>query len=520
MLNELMRAHLIDPQNIGTMESPDAVGQAGSVECGTLVTAQMKVRDGLIQDLKFLVYGPGQAIAACSFLSQYLQGKPLDQAARMTGRRVASLMGEIEKEMGCFKIVAAALGHCLENFISGPMGKLKPLEKLRDVSRERVAVAMSGGVDSSTAALILKEEGYDVIGLTMRLWEDGESDEGRMLNLKATDLDIEEDNYPEDRPRSCCSPLDIQDAKEVADKIGIPHYVINLADLFEQRVIRPFCDQYLEGMTPNPCLNCNRFIKLDILRRRAHWLGAYYLSTGHYVRVRSAEENGRFLVYRAEDSSKDQSCMFWSATQEQLCHFLSPLGDYTKERVRKLAERAYLPVADKMESQEICFISDNNYHRFLREKVGYCPRPGPIVDTEGKVIGTHQGLAFYTIGQRRGLGIGGPGPYYVVGIDTEKNLLIVGHWKDVYRRELIAEEVNFIPFDHLEGDLRVTVQVRYRGEEGEAIVRPVDESRVQVTFRRPIRAITPGQSVVFYQGDLLVGGGIISSFSGSGQAVV
>ncbi len=507
-----MRAHLIDPQNMGTMESPDAVGQAGSVECGTLVTAQLKVRDDLIEDLKFLVYGPGQAIAACSFLSQHLQGKSLDEAARMREGQIASLLGETE-EMGCFKIVAAALGHCLESFVSRPMSKLKPIEKLQNVSRQRVAVAMSGGVDSSTAALILKEEGYDVIGLTMRLWEDGEGEERRMPNLQATDLDTEEDNYQEDRPRSCCSPLDIQDARQVADKIDIPHYVINLADLFEQRVIRPFCEQYLKGMTPNPCLNCNRFIRLDILRRKAHWLGAYYLSTGHYVKVKPAEGNGRFLVYRSEDSSKDQSYMFWSATQEQLCHFLGPLGDYTKESIRKLAERAHLPVADKMESQEICFISDNNYHQFLREKVGYCPRPGPIVDTEGKVIGTHRGLAFYTIGQRRGLGIGGHGPYYVVGMDTEKNLLIVGHCKDVYGRELLAEEVNFIPFDHLEEDLHVTAQVRYRGEEGEAVVWPLDESTLQVTFRRPIRAITPGQSVVFYQGDLLVGGGIISSFS-------
>lgn len=512
MLNELMRAHLMDPQNMGTMESPDAVGQAGSVECGTLVTAQMKVRDGLIQDLKFLVYGPGQAIAACSFLSQYLQGKPLDEAARIREGRIVSFLGETE-EMGCFKIVAAALGHCLENFVSGPMGKIKPIETLQNVSRERVAVAMSGGVDSSTAALILKEEGYDVIGLTMRLWEDGESDEGRMSNLKATDLDTEEDNCPEDRARSCCSPLDIQDAREVADKIDIPHYVINLADLFEQRVIRPFCDQYLEGMTPNPCLNCNRFIKLDILRRHAHWLGAYYLSTGHYVKVRPAERNGRFLVYRSEDFSKDQSYMFWSATQEQLRHFLGPLGDYTKEKVRKLAEKAHLPVADKIESQEICFISNNNYRRFLQEKVGYCPQPGPIVDTEGKVIGTHRGLAFYTIGQRRGLGIGGHGPYYVVGMDPEENRLVVGRWMDAYGRELVAEETNFVPFDHLEGDLRVTAQVRYRGEEREAIVRPLDESRVQVIFRRPIRAITPGQSVVFYQGDLLVGGSIIAAFS-------
>lgn len=205
--------------------------------------------------------------------------------------------------------------------------------------------------------------------------------------------------------------------------------------------------------------------------------------------------------------------MFWSATQEQLRHFLGPLGDYTKEKVRKLAEKAHLPVADKIESQEICFISNNNYRRFLQEKVGYCPQPGPIVDTEGKVIGTHRGLAFYTIGQRRGLGIGGHGPYYVVGMDPEENRLVVGRWMDAYGRELVAEETNFVPFDHLEGDLRVTAQVRYRGEEREAIVRPLDESRVQVIFRRPIRAITPGQSVVFYQGDLLVGGSIIAAFS-------
>lgn len=353
---------------------------------------------------------------------------------------------------------------------------------------DMVVVAMSGGVDSSVAALLLKEKGYRVVGVTMQIW-------------------------PEDQDYlvegGCCSLSAVHDARRVADLLDIPYYVMNFRDLFEEKVIENFTEEYTRGRTPNPCIACNRWIKFDGLLQKARALGADYVATGHYARIRQDGGMGRFLVYRAEDRRKDQTYVLYPFTQDQLAHTLLPLGGYTKEEVRRLASASGLPVAEKAESQEICFVPDDDYRRFLKERTGHSFPEGLFLSQTGEVLGTHKGIPFYTVGQRKGLGIAAGHPLYVVDIDMEKNAVILGREEELYRPGLVAGDMNFIPFDSLKEPLKVEAKIRYAATPAPATIWPVEGGRVEARFDKPQRAITPGQSVVFYQGDMLVGGGII-----------
>lgn len=356
--------------------------------------------------------------------------------------------------------------------------------------KKRVVVAMSGGVDSSLTAALLKEQGYDVIGVTMEIWPiTKEMEEGT--------------------PKACCSLTAVEDARRVANKLNIPYYVMNFRDQFEKEVIDYFCDEYLRGRTPNPCIVCNQKIKFSALLDRALQLDADYVATGHYAKIAYDENSDRYLLKKAEDQLKDQSYSLYGLTQEQLKHILLPLGEYKKTETRKLAQELGLLVANKPDSQEICFIPDNDYKRFLKERVPNKIIPGPILDQKGEILGTHEGIPFYTIGQRKGLGLVSPTPIYVTGIDKEKNAIVVGSNNSVYASGLIAEQLNFIPFDRLEVPLAVTAKIRYGATEEQAKVYPLSNGKVEVRFERPVRAITPGQAVAFYNGDVLVGGGII-----------
>ncbi|HHV71481.1 MAG TPA: tRNA 2-thiouridine(34) synthase MnmA [Clostridia bacterium] len=357
-------------------------------------------------------------------------------------------------------------------------------------TKKRVVVAMSGGVDSSLTAALLKQKGYDVIGVTMEIWPVTKE-------------------MKEREPKSCCSLSAVEDARRVANKLGIPYYVINLRDIFEKEVIEYFCEEYACGRTPNPCIVCNHKIKFSALLDRALQLDADYIATGHYAKVVYDEKIQRYLLKKADDPLKDQSYSLYGLTQEQLKHIIFPLGEYKKTETRKLAQELGLLVANKPDSQEICFITDNDYKRFLRERIPDKIIPGPIIDEKGKILGFHEGIPFYTIGQRKGLGLANPQPVYVTEIDPERNAIVVGSNTSVYGLGLVAEKTNYIPFDKLERPMEVTAKIRYGAKEEEAEIYPLPDNRVRVYFKNPVRAITPGQAVVFYNGDVVVGGGTI-----------
>ncbi len=350
---------------------------------------------------------------------------------------------------------------------------------------------MSGGVDSSVAAALLKDEGHEVIGVTMQL-------------QPSDQLAGEADRFG-----GCCGLDAVMDAKRVAYGLGIPHYVANFREIFAREVIADFCEEYRRGRTPNPCIRCNQYLKFDALLSRARELGASLVATGHYARIDNGNSHGRYLLRKSADEGKDQTYVLYVMTQEQMASTLLPIGDLTKEQVRRIAAELDLPVADKAESQEICFIPDNNYPSFIEEYAGGVSDPGPIADRRGNVLGEHRGIAAYTIGQRKGLGIASPKPMYVVAIDREKNTVTVGSREDTYATELTASQLNWIAVESLEQPLRVHAKIRYRHREARATVRPEGNDRARVTFEEPQLAMTPGQAIVFYQGDTVIGGGSI-----------
>ncbi len=353
------------------------------------------------------------------------------------------------------------------------------------MNAKRVLVAMSGGVDSSVTAALLQEEGFDVIGITMQLLERSHNWGG------------------------CCGLDGIEDAKRVAHKLGIPHYVVNFREIFREKVISNFCEEYKHGRTPNPCIRCNQYLKFEDVLKKADELGAEYIATGHYARIEHDPHSQRDILKKGIDSRKDQSYFLYVMKQAQLRRTLMPLGNLTKDRVRQIAVEKELPVANKPESQEICFIPDNKYREFLKQHIPEAIIPGAIVDAEGKVIGQHQGIPFYTIGQRRGLGISAPEPLYVNALVPESNTIVAGRKADVYGDSLVASELNWIAVKKLSQPLDIKVRIRYLHQEADAVITPLDEDNVQITFQTPQMAITPGQAVVFYDEDTVVGGGTI-----------
>ena len=356
---------------------------------------------------------------------------------------------------------------------------------------QRILALMSGGVDSSTAAVALSRQGLDVIGITMKVWDDA--------------------GLTGEFARRCCSAADVEDARRVCALFNIPHYVSNAKAAFRKHVVNPFCKEYLRGRTPNPCIVCNTEIKFRLMLRRARALGATHIGTGHYARIEPSEENSRFLLLKGRDGAKDQSYFLYRLTQSQLEHILFPLGDLTKTQVRRRARELGLPTAQKPESQEICFVTDGDYRKLLEHFEPGGLRPGPIIDLDGKELGRHKGIANYTIGQRRGLGIAHPRPLYVISLDSGMNAVVVGTSEHVWADELVADDLNWISVRALREPMHVKARIRYKHKESPASVIPLENNRVLVRFERPQRAITPGQAVVFYDGDVVVGGGIISS---------
>ncbi|MBI2872774.1 MAG: tRNA 2-thiouridine(34) synthase MnmA [Chloroflexi bacterium] len=366
------------------------------------------------------------------------------------------------------------------------------------MSKGRIVVAMSGGVDSSVAACLLNEQGYQVIGVTMRLWS------------------LSDPSAPPGQ-RGCCSVEDVDDARRVCQVIGVPHYVMNFERQFQRHVVDYFVGEYRRGRTPHPCIACNDRIKFDFLMQRAGLLDADLVATGHYARVQRDDATGRLRLLKSVDHAKDQSYVLFGLSQRSLARLLLPVGEYTKAEVRGIAARAGLPVAGKPDSQEICFIPTGDYRQFLRERI--IPREGVIVDTRGTVVGRHQGVEFYTVGQRRGLGIASREPLYVVKVEPHSGRVVVGTRDELLQGQLLASGVSYIAGEAPKAPLEVRAKVRYKAPEVAALLEPLPGHRAALHFHEPQRAITPGQAVVFYDGPEVLGGGVIEEAEACAAAV-
>lgn len=355
---------------------------------------------------------------------------------------------------------------------------------------KKVVVGMSGGVDSSVAAWLLKQQGYEVIGVTMQIWQD-------------------EEELAQQENGGCCGLSAVEDARKVAWQLEIPYYVMNFKREFKANVMDYFVEEYLHGRTPNPCIACNRYVKWESLLKRSLDIGADYIATGHYARVEQLV-NGRYALRQSATAAKDQTYALYNLTQDQLAHTLMPVGAYTKDDIRRMAEEIGLQVAHKADSQEICFIPDHDYAKFIEENSGAVPGPGNFVDMDGNVLGRHEGITHYTVGQRKGLNLSMGRPVFVVEIRPDTNEVVIGDSEDVFTDSLICDRLNWMAIDGLHGnEMQVTAKIRYSHRGAPCVIREIEKGLVECRFLEKVRAVTPGQAVVFYDGEYVVGGGTI-----------
>ena len=357
------------------------------------------------------------------------------------------------------------------------------------MSKGKVVVGMSGGVDSSVAAWLLKEQGYDVIGVTMQIWQDEENE-------------VQEENG------GCCGLSAVDDARRVASSIGIPYYVMNFKQEFQKNVIDYFTKEYLNGRTPNPCIACNRYVKWEALLQRSLSIGADYIATGHYARIDKLP-NGRYAIRRSATLAKDQTYALYNLTQEQLAHTLMPVGNYSKDKIREMAEEIGLQVANKPDSQDICFVPDGDYATFIEENADATIHQGNFVTPDGKILGKHKGIIHYTVGQRKGLGLALGYPAFVLEIRPETDEVVIGTYEESLTHTLRANELNFMSVEDITEPVRVFAKIRYNHKGAWCTVEKTGEDEITCTFDEPIRAVTPGQAVVLYDGEYVLGGGTI-----------
>ncbi|MFA9375218.1 MAG: tRNA 2-thiouridine(34) synthase MnmA [Lachnotalea sp.] len=359
------------------------------------------------------------------------------------------------------------------------------------MEKEKVVIGMSGGVDSSVAAYLLKKQGYEVIGATMQIWQD-------------EDAETKEDNG------GCCGLSAVDDARRVANDLDIPYYVMNFKKEFKENVMDYFIEEYIQGRTPNPCIACNRYVKWESLLNRSLEIGADYIATGHYAQIAKLP-NGRFALKKSATVAKDQTYALYNLTQYQLSHTIMPVGEYKKDEIRKIATEIGLKIANKPDSQEICFIPDNNYAKFIEENTEVKLTDGNFVDLDGNIIGKHKGITHYTIGQRKGLNLAMGHPVFVTQIRPDTNEVVIGEAEDVFANKLVANNINYMSIEDLVGKMQVIAKIRYSHKGDSCTIEKIDNEKVLCTFDEPQRAITPGQAVVFYDGEYVVGGGTIVS---------
>ena len=358
------------------------------------------------------------------------------------------------------------------------------------MDKKKVVVGMSGGVDSSVAAYLLKEQGYDVIGVTMQIWQ-------------------EEDSLTQEENGGCCGLSAVDDARRVAADLGIPYYVMNFRKEFKENVMNYFIGEYLQGRTPNPCIACNRYEKWEALLQRSLEIGADYIATGHYARIEQLA-NGRYAIKNSVTAAKDQTYALYNLTQHQLAHTLMPVGDYTKDEIRAIAEKIGLRIANKPDSQDICFVPDGDYAGFIKREAGQAlPAPGNFVTEDGTVLGRHKGITNYTIGQRKGLNLSLGKPVFVTEIRPETNEVVIGDNETLFTRELYAENVNFMAVPDLKEKKEFTGKIRYAHKGASCTIEQIEKDKIRCVFEEPQRAVTPGQAFVFYDGEYVAGGGTI-----------
>lgn len=467
--------HFYKPKNIGQISN--IVGEAGG-SCGDFIKIFLKVANGIIKQASFLATGCPAAIASATAVTQMVANKHLFTAAKISSKDVQNWLKDLPPErLACANLAVLALAKAIENYCSFNNFTFEQ-------RAHRVLVGLSGGVDSATTAFLLKDKGFEVLGVTAKVF------------------DCKDQNS-----KSCCRPKDIEDARQVCQRLNIPHIVLDLQPQFKKEVIDRFCQLYLDGKTPNPCIDCNRFFRFQHLRQFAFKLGSSKMATGHYVRL--VKNGKKVVVHRAVDKSKDQSYLFWAASQEILQNYLTPLGELTKKEVRLLATDLKLPVAAKQDSQDICFIPEGNYRHFLQQYLGLKPKYGLIVDVEGNVLGQHQGFYNYTVGQRKGLNLSHPTPLYVLRVEPKKNLVVVGRKEELWQKQFKVTNVNFIAGTP-PNEFKAEVMLRYNAPLVTAKVKLLNETDALVQFTSPTGPVSPGQSAVFYDSDLLLGGGLIS----------